>query len=74
MELHIFKAGDWRLAVSMVRSTRTRFRQYCRRLESAPGNASKLDQWDRSSRHSGVRRDTAIGHSGEMLAGLVARK
>src|SRR5271157_6324536 len=26
--LHIFKTGDWRLAVSMVRSTRTRFRQY----------------------------------------------
>jgi len=25
--LHIFKTGDWRLAVSMVRSTRTRFRQ-----------------------------------------------
>ncbi len=25
--LPVFKTGDWRLAVSMVRSTRTRFRQ-----------------------------------------------
>ena len=25
--LHIFKTGDWHLAISMVRSTRTRFRQ-----------------------------------------------
>ena len=28
MTLPVFKTGDWRLAVSMVRSTRTRFRQY----------------------------------------------
>ena len=30
--LHIFKTGDWRLAVSMVRSTRTRFRQVFARV------------------------------------------
>jgi len=32
--LPVFKTGDWRLAASMVRSTRTRFRQYSQRLAS----------------------------------------
>jgi hypothetical protein len=30
--LPVFKTGDWHLAMSMVRSTRTRFRQYFARL------------------------------------------
>jgi len=34
--LPVFKTGDWRLAVPMVRSTRTRFRQYFSDLQIAP--------------------------------------
>ena len=30
--LPVFKTGDWRLAASMVRSTRTRFRQFLKIL------------------------------------------
>jgi hypothetical protein len=43
--LPVFKTGDWRLAVSMVRSTRTRFRQIwlaktTQRRDTAPDNDS----------------------------------
>src|SRR5271165_1587485 len=61
--LPVFKTGDWRLAVSMVRSTRTRFRQD---FECVAG--------ERNSRHSVVLGDTATGHICGMRAGLWARK